>query len=474
MHSWVFVHLTRSAPSPTLLFSHASQPPREDQAFRMLTRALPWSLVVHLAFTVYMYSDNATLKSEPLILANVGGVSTSDAVDAATSSVDSSGFAPKLLRTNVFPLFLFLLLLLAALVLVNVAKAAVEHVLGRLLCILSCGVLCRGSHRVSPEAESLQPAFTGEYFEVVRGGQSTTPSAEAEAQGVRISESATSQGPIYVLTHVWLSHGVSFDRYHDANECKRTYEAIAEHGTASYRIDASPNYAEAVQTMREGLLSAGNEVIPLAAGANSSGDDVIAWLEGSSEAATGPHGSAEHGSDGGDFGGGAFLVRVRPADLSATGGLPMDIAGLSSPDLLLSSPEPFVSPSDVPPPLVRSGFWAHAAGEEGTDAAEPHCEEHGDLDHPHTVPANGLPVVEPSEEGASSAFALEGQFDVERGATRSVSSRPDSAHSEGRGREERSGASVALPAGEAAPLAAPAFPDSPPPLLEAASTVELL
>jgi hypothetical protein len=69
-----------------------------------LSRALLiWALVIHLAFSVWMYGDPETMKSDVVEVGNKDWADKYNRYVNGSASVDAIGLAPKLLRSAVFP-----------------------------------------------------------------------------------------------------------------------------------------------------------------------------------------------------------------------------------------------------------------------------------------------------------------------------------------------------------------------------------
>ncbi len=84
-------------------------PPFCPQLVRSL---LTWALVLHLALAVWMYGNSETLESGPVQLGSKSWADTYEEWVSGQSGVDKLGVRTRLLRGNVFPIALLLLVIL--------------------------------------------------------------------------------------------------------------------------------------------------------------------------------------------------------------------------------------------------------------------------------------------------------------------------------------------------------------------------
>lgn len=87
-----------------MLLRYYSRPPNINENFSgIVISMLPWALILHLAFSVWMYGDSGCLASAPVNLSNAYVTEKYNHYIAIFAQHDRFGLAPKLGRLIVFP-----------------------------------------------------------------------------------------------------------------------------------------------------------------------------------------------------------------------------------------------------------------------------------------------------------------------------------------------------------------------------------
>lgn len=277
-----------------LLLRYYRQPePCEADLARMAHRIMPLLLLAHLIFSSWMFGSTATLASSPAFPDSVyetwvGRVDWSTRLMGETSGhrvhnltkpilAHSPGeflseAAVRITRSTSISHTLFFVLLSALLVL-SVLGKSMRYALN-LCCCCFCskgGESVAGRHTASPRhyppwtAPFLLPLDPYDtYFRSVIDGEEAFLEEEDVDQGWRVSTFlATASDPStkeflvgkkMMLLKKWSEEEIdaSVER-HKVGKIKKTWEVAAENSLTSYRIDANPNYADAVLEMRNSM-----------------------------------------------------------------------------------------------------------------------------------------------------------------------------------------------------------------------------
>lgn len=281
-----------------------ARPPRFDHRIpQFVLSSLPIALVLHLAVTVWMYSDARVLYSPSAVssvtlqsvgftgdsagflaeLFNVANVTSSQnsstTLDAVGDIFDAAGaqnvLRLRLARENTLPLLLLLLLLVVGIGLYSTAGVALIAVVRRAAVAgslqLRCGrrsgsvPLTRQPSQGVDQAEDAttalrNPPFTGVFFvplsaaaTVTMGGGAFKLSKYEISQGWQLGRDAHGQ---LVKLRSWTQDGEAFGLRHAAHERMATWQVIASTGLASYSMSANPAYAQAVRGIEKARLRA--------------------------------------------------------------------------------------------------------------------------------------------------------------------------------------------------------------------------
>ncbi|GMI01404.1 hypothetical protein TrVE_jg10724 [Triparma verrucosa] len=227
-----------------LLLRFFKAPPAYDAKLASGTvKLLPFIMIVHLAFAVWVYSNNETFQSE--CIPNVDALY--EYVQEG-SAHDSMNVIPRLLKRNVFPVFVIFLLLLALVVYETfgswIVKAILNGTLGTVFNVLlfplkKCYKLCCGGK--VPIDKEFNPPFTKDF---VRGYTKGTaaPSLSAAAGWVLSKD----ENGLKVHTKNWIHDDDKGGVRRSAGEPKKTWEAIRDSQVHTYNIRHNPAYTDAM------------------------------------------------------------------------------------------------------------------------------------------------------------------------------------------------------------------------------------
>jgi hypothetical protein len=243
----------------TLILRFYSRPRGTDASLaRLALKVMPVALMLHLAFTIYMFGDSETVRSRPLNVTPLfGGDVQEDFEGIVADGSKSSSFAvsvmARLTRENTAGHVLLLALLLALGVLTLTAGQVLVLVLRQVLIVITCG-RCGGNTLRSEE--ELLPPYTGEFYQAL--DRDEDPSAiGSEASGWALRPDPYRGGDYFMKVKLWTEAGESEGKFHDAGDPKSTWEVVRDSIVHSYRIEANPQYKDAVRVMKMTLLSLG-------------------------------------------------------------------------------------------------------------------------------------------------------------------------------------------------------------------------
>jgi len=259
------------------------RPPQYDEVLAKLAGSLlPWALVLHLMFACWMYGENTLLKSDVIdasLLSDFGvdsGGDSSQNLDQAyedfvrdSEDWDKLGVTPRLIRTNVFPLALLLVLLIIITLVRLTAWRLVKNVLIRVKRCLLCQCCRRRRARIGPEDDELRerrelerelgvklsrhvtvvavPGYNDIFFQrLPKGKRRLSHRKKAAGWTVQLGTEGTA-----LLFKTWLDSGVSNGCFHEAGQRKRTWEVVADEGLHSYRLEDNAEYMAALAAREE-------------------------------------------------------------------------------------------------------------------------------------------------------------------------------------------------------------------------------
>ena len=240
-----------------LLRFYARPPPLDDSMARMAANILPMALISHLAFAVWFYGDENSVESTPVDLG--GGAedaqATYDAFVAALEPYDSIGFAPKLLRQNVFPMFVMFLVLGPFAVFVYTAWRVGLGVLRRAMFCVSCGKCCSG---IQEETGKMDPVFTATFEHRLPIGTPFKLTRSRAIEGWCLIQDIPRHPKAVSRVCRYKPKVLLEDRNSKDRVLMLTWEVIRDRtGVASYAMTANPEYAQAVLALEEAALKAG-------------------------------------------------------------------------------------------------------------------------------------------------------------------------------------------------------------------------
>ena len=236
---------------------YAQPPPLNASMAQLAFNIMPFALMAHSAFAIWFYGDDATVESDPVLLGDAGGVGVQDRYQAAVASVehlDPIGLAPKVLRQNVFPMFVLFLSLAGGLLLFVVVRAVASALLARFVYILTCGACCTGIREVNAK---LNPPFTQTYEHRLPLNTKYTLTPEQSAKGFCLIKDVPRHKTAISRVRKYSAKTPISERCSKDRLLMLTWEVIkARTGLASYAMTANPKYAQAVLALQEGAVKA--------------------------------------------------------------------------------------------------------------------------------------------------------------------------------------------------------------------------
>ncbi|CAE7509032.1 unnamed protein product [Symbiodinium sp. KB8] len=236
---------------------YAQPPPLNASMAQLAFNIMPFALMAHSAFAIWFYGDDATVESDPVLLGDAGGVGVQDRYQAAVASVehlDPIGLAPKVLRQNVFPMFVLFLSLAGGLLLFVVVRAVASALLARFVYILTCGACCTGIREVNAK---LNPPFTQTYEHRLPLNTKYTLSPEQSAKGFCLIKDVPRHKTAISRVRKYSAKTPISERCSKDRLLMLTWEVIkARTGLASYAMTANPKHAQAVLALQEGAVKA--------------------------------------------------------------------------------------------------------------------------------------------------------------------------------------------------------------------------
>ncbi len=234
-------------------------------------------VVLHLLFSLWMYSDESVFYSESLDPRNTQlfgvptGVSADEQErrvdawldDANSGSLQGLDLGRRLLRINTIPI----VVLSGVLCAVCVTAWLLNTVLGNLIlrpfkaCCMRfcCSCLVRHCACCQAVRREFNPPLTEHFLKVVRrrtGKKAGDPVADPKAAAASLSDVERHDGwrvrhdksgtGNYYKCRVWSKGGLSHGRRHEPGDLYYTYETMDETGIPSYAIADNPDYKVAM------------------------------------------------------------------------------------------------------------------------------------------------------------------------------------------------------------------------------------
>ncbi|GMH90450.1 hypothetical protein TL16_g11773 [Triparma laevis f. inornata] len=227
-----------------LLLRFFKAPPAYDAKLASGTvKLLPFVMIVHLAFAVWVYSNDETFQSE--CIPNVDDLYE---YIQQGSEFDTMNVIPRLLKRNVFPVFLIFLMLIALVVYETfgswIVRAILNGTLGTVFNVILFPLKkfykCCCGDKV-PIDKEFNPPFTKDF---VRGYTKGTKAPNlSSAAGWVLSKD---DGGLKVHTKTWITDDEKNGVSRSAGEPKKTWEAIRDSQVHTYNIRHNPAYTDAM------------------------------------------------------------------------------------------------------------------------------------------------------------------------------------------------------------------------------------
>ncbi|CAM9399725.1 unnamed protein product, partial [Phaeothamnion confervicola] len=238
-----------------LLLRFYRRPPHRGDALQQRANAiLPAALLLHLSFTIWAYGNPDLLEST-IITETSAGYADGYANTVAKYEDQYGIFATRIVRANVFPLFL-LWVVVAALCFVE----AFGHVLPvhrwaaravRAICCFCCrkkggsrGARYGGAESAANRWTTEVAPYTDIYYKYIeKGGQLTT---QEKVEGWMVSHLPDGTD---VKKKGWSINDTTVQP--TGRDAKFSWEVVADNGICTFRMEQVPGYAEIVAAIKE-------------------------------------------------------------------------------------------------------------------------------------------------------------------------------------------------------------------------------
>eukprot|EP00753_Platysulcus_tardus_P018673 PLAT7004.19.p1 GENE.PLAT7004.19~~PLAT7004.19.p1 ORF type:complete len:1050 (+),score=341.53 PLAT7004.19:205-3150(+) len=239
-----------------LLLRFYKRPPQYDETLSQVTAGiLPSALAMHLAIACWMYGNNDVIKSLPLdvgLVTNVAGpqeLSPAEVQAAYESylnevrSYDALGILPRVIRINVFPMFLLLLLAGSWFLLQETLLRLLRGCWGQLRGLVGDSKYLPISDKTAGPDRNWNPPFCGIYAQEMDPREHLTLSAAELADGWKLEDYGGKQ----LRFKVWKEDGVIAHVRHLTGQRKRTWEVMRDSQLHTYDIEMNPSYRRAIR-----------------------------------------------------------------------------------------------------------------------------------------------------------------------------------------------------------------------------------
>ncbi|CAM9192623.1 unnamed protein product, partial [Discosporangium mesarthrocarpum] len=246
--SFFFFLITYWIDKMMLLRFYHRPPHREDALQRQVNNTLPYALLIHLCFTCW-FLGNDSLKSEVI----TSSVQQAAAYEGTIANLEAQYglLVSRLVRTNVFPVFLLTLVIFVWCLLDFIGKffpllAFIAKVIRMILGLCFGGVTKRRvivpGKKIRSKWTSEVAAYTDVYYQYIpKNGDLTTAQ---KLEGWMVSHLP---GGETVKKKGW-----DLDQEHlTGRDAKFSWEVIADNSVFTYRIDLVPGYAEIIGALKE-------------------------------------------------------------------------------------------------------------------------------------------------------------------------------------------------------------------------------
>jgi len=203
---------------------------------------LPFVMIVHLAFAVWVYSMDDVFQSTCLPFSGF------DSYMEKANTFDRLGVLPRIMRKNVMPVFVSLILTIVLVVYNYLGHWIVKLIVGsafkgvfRIIFYIPKKIIQACCGKTVDEDREFNPPFTKEF---VRGypKNTTVPSLSNNAGWVLDKD----DDGFKVHSKKWLDNGEVMGVKHRKNGLKRTWEAIRDAQVHTYNIRMNPEYTDAM------------------------------------------------------------------------------------------------------------------------------------------------------------------------------------------------------------------------------------
>ena len=243
---------------------------------------VPFLVILHLLFSIWMYSDESVFFSDSLVDTSVFGFDTGISTTSIRESVDA-GFlgefelGRRLLRINVIPLLVVAFVITA----LSITFWLLNSILGNLIlrplksiCMrFCCCCLVRHFACCQSVRREFNPPLTEHFLKVIRDPKSrkgapildpkkaaATLTTNERSRGWQVRHDKKGEGHdgsgLYYKCRVWQNAGISHGRHHDVGQLYYTYETMDESGIPSYSIADNPEYKVAISAQLAAANSA--------------------------------------------------------------------------------------------------------------------------------------------------------------------------------------------------------------------------
>lgn len=264
-----------------LLCRFYQRPPQlGDAAIKIVIKVLPYAAVIRLAIAIWMFGNDRIIPVED------SSAGQAEALNQLREDGNANGVAAKIFRENTFPLFVLILLIVAAkLIMLFFEYFPLVWLFKFCFIVLRESSAKNRHHHHKKEDAKGEPEYTVHPWELVKRGNDVNRQQVAPFTGeymrfvkhkdeipdtcvdmcsyaylTNIEEAEQEEGwemrnsGDYVIK-VKVFTEVKKKSRHKRGDLKKTYEVVADHRCATYNIEKIPKYVIPMQGLREGTLS---------------------------------------------------------------------------------------------------------------------------------------------------------------------------------------------------------------------------
>lgn len=233
-----------------------------DALSSLVVSIVPWGVVCHLVMALWILGNKGVLNSGPLDLSQFGlsRNETQKAVDSFiehTKAYDPLQVARAIVLSHVFPVAVFLLIVVICYVLVLTIGDLLIRAARYFVVLITCGWCCKKI--TLPRDRRFVPPFTGTFVRELNPRDEYELLHDEVLDGWVLETDAKSH---QTLTKVWLADGVVHGVRHAKGDRKRTWEVLRDESLHSYVLTNNPVYKKALSGRAPTMVMSRGKRVP--------------------------------------------------------------------------------------------------------------------------------------------------------------------------------------------------------------------